>query len=257
MPDTPNPISAAAGGIQSVIGLGEAAYSLINGKKLRKESERLDRERPKYKISPYASQDVSLAENQLSTGMSGQAEKAYTEGIDKTFAASLGAIMKGGGSGNTVSGVFGNSEDGYRNLTMLKEANRMKQIEDVSRTHQYYNEQLDKEFAINQLDPWKDKKQANTAARQQNSNLLMSGIDSFGAGVSNMLGGKEVEKQYAKYWGQPAMGSKQAAQSLPASGVNLQDPSAYYNNAQGSSYGTQDTFQGMDFSFLNDGTFHQ
>lgn len=244
--------AASGGGIQALIGAGEAAYSLINGSKLRKESERLDKARPKYNISPYASQDVSLAENQLASGMSGTAEKAYTEGIDKTFASSLNAIMKGGGSGNTVSGVFGNSEDGYRNLSMLKEANRMKQIDEVSRTHQYYNEQLDKEFAINKMNPWKDAKQANSAARQQNSNLLMSGIDSFGAGATSMLGGKAIEKQQDKYWGKPSMGSQQ---SLPSSGVNLQDPSAYYNNQQPQD--TTDYMSGMNFDFLNDKTFHQ
>jgi len=204
MPDAgsagvPNPASVAAGGVQAAIGLGESAYSLINARKLKKQAAAIDARRPMYNISPYAGQDVALAESNLSNGMSAEANQAYKEGVDKNFASSLSAILKGGGTPNTVSGVFGNAEEGLKNLAMLKESNRMAKMNNLVQAHQYYNDQLDKQWALNKKNPWEDEKTANTAARERNSALLMSGIDTFGAGVTNALGGKATSKTFSDY----------------------------------------------------------
>ena len=194
---------AAGAGVQQIVGAGEAIYGLINAKKLKKQAAAIDARRPMYNICPYAGQDVSLAESNLSNGMGAEANQAYKEGVDKNFAASLSAILKGGGTPNTVSSVFGNAEEGLKNLAMLKESNRMAKINNLVQSHQYYNDQLDKQWAINKENSWKDEKAANTGAREKNSALIMSGIDTYGGALSNAFGGKSISDSYNKYL-QPA-----------------------------------------------------
>ena len=190
---------AAGAGVQQVVGEGEAIYGLINAKKLKKQAAAIDARRPMYNISPYAGQDVALAESNLSNGMSAEANQAYKEGVDKNFASSLSAILKGGGTPNTVSGVFGNAEEGLKNLAMLKESNRMAKMNNLVQEHQYYNDQLDKQWTLNKKNPWEDEKSASTAAREKNSALLMNGLDTFGAGVINAVGGHQATKTLNDY----------------------------------------------------------
>lgn len=185
----------------AAVGAGEAAVGLIKGAKAKKAGAELDKNRPKYNISPYASRDVSMAESSLSGGMGGEATQAYTEGIDKSFSSTLNAILKSGGSGNTISSVFGNTQDGYRNLALMKEQMRMQKMDELVKSHQYYNNELDKEFGINKLDPWKDNKQAVAVEKQNASNLVTSGINTAVSAGMNYAGEKSTENLYAKYFG--------------------------------------------------------
>jgi len=223
----------------AAVGAGEAAVGLIKGAKAKKAGAELDKNRPKYNISPYASRDVSMAESSLSGGMGGEATQAYTEGIDKSFSSTLNAILKSGGSGNTISSVFGNTQDGYRNLALMKEQMRMQKMDELVKSHQYYNNELDKEFGINKLDPWKDNKQAVAVEKQNASNLVTSGINTAVSAGMNYLGEKQgVEDAYKKYFGDKPPVPQQQTQTARFGSGNDEITSVPMNVSSGGYQGT-------------------
>ena len=207
-----------AAGAEAVIGIGEAAYGLIQGGKLKKEAEQLQKERPKYNINPFARQDVSFAESELSRGMGSEAEQAYNEGIDKDLSTSLSASLKSGAGVNMAGDLFGSSSQARQKLAMMREQTRLNQTQNVIASHQYYNEQADKAFMYNVDAPWKDAVRANAAARQQTSNMVQSGINTLGSAAVQY--GSEVDKatEYDRYFkgsGGTPLPSPQGTQQNP------------------------------------------
>ena len=236
------------------IGTATAVVGIVKSAKAKKEAKALDARRPKYDISPYAGQYIALAESNLSNGMSGAASQAYKEGTDKNFAASLSSILKAGGTPNTVSSVFGNEQEGLKNLSMLNESNRMAKINSFVQAHQYYNEQLDKKWAIDKNIPWHDDKLANTEERKQAAALTMSGINTAGGAMANYAGGQKTSSGYNNYLKSPStQGNSSPSTGMgggDVGGVAKQDSWTPQTDA---SYGGTSDIMGESSSF--NGTF--
>lgn len=179
--------SLASQGEGELLGKAQSAISLINFIKATKNAKALAKSRPKYKISPYAQDDLSLAESELSGGMSGRAETAYTQGADKDFSSSLEAILRGGGSVNNVGDLFGRSESGRMRLSVLQDNLRLKQIDNLVRSRRYMDEQKDKVFQINEYAPWKDKQMANSKAREDAAAGVWAGLETSGSAEMNAM----------------------------------------------------------------------
>jgi hypothetical protein len=185
-----------AGGlvIAGTIGLAETAIGMINAGKAKKKAAQLAASRPKYQESPYIKDELSLAESELSTGMSGAASNAYEQGIDRDLSSSLNTILKGGGSVNNVAEVFGQSTQGRQRLALMKENLRLNQVNNLVRAQQDSTEQREKAFQFNQWAPWADQSQANAQARTAAQGQIMSGINTIGSagmGYLNKVGGQK------------------------------------------------------------------
>src|SRR6185503_4614733 len=126
--------------VGGLFGAAQAAVGLIGSGKAKREAERLQGLRPKYKESPYYKDALSLAQSELSTGMSADAEKAYEQGIDRDLSTSLNAILQGGGSVNNVAELFDASQQGRKRLSLMKENLRLNQINNVVRAQQLAEE---------------------------------------------------------------------------------------------------------------------
>ena len=86
MPVTASLATAAAGQIkEGAIGAAETVVGLINEGNAKREAARLAGSRPQDTASPLAAQDLSLAESDLSKGMSSQARAAYDALQNKQF----------------------------------------------------------------------------------------------------------------------------------------------------------------------------
>lgn len=172
-------------GVDSLIGeglgLAESVVGLINRGKTQREAAQLQATRPKLKDSPYLKDQLSLAESELSTGMSGEAKNAYEQGIDRDLSTSLDAILKGGGSVNNVGSIFGQSEVGRQRLALMKDNLRLNQINNLVRAQDAKEEERQKEFEFNEWRPWSDQAQANAQARQGAEGQIWSGLGTAGS----------------------------------------------------------------------------
>lgn len=184
------------------LGLAETVVGLIGSHKAKKEAERLQGLRPKYKESPYYKDALSLAESDLSTGMSADAQKAYEQGIDRDLSTSLNTILQGGGSVNNVAQIFDASQQGRQRLALMKENLRLNQINNVVRAQQLSEEDREKAFQFNEFAPWADRVQANAEARKASQNMIWGGLSTAASSAMSYFGNKEGSKQMGNYFNQ-------------------------------------------------------
>jgi hypothetical protein len=191
-----------AGGLVTMgaLGVGQAVAGLFGKSKAKKEAERLAASRPKYAESPYAKQGLSLAESELSTGMSGEAKNAYEQGIDRDLSTSLNAVLKGGGSVNNIAEVFGASTQGRQRLAMMKDNLRLNQINNVVRAQNTMTEEREKAFQFNEWAPWADAAKANAGARQAAENQIWGGIGTLGSAVMGIGGAAKAAGGFGQFF---------------------------------------------------------
>ena len=185
--------------VAALIPAAIGAYGIISGAiskgKANKRAKQLAATRPKEQDSPYAKDALSLAESELSTGMSGKAKQAMEEGEDKDYSNALGAILKGGGSVNNIGSLFSEKAGGRQKMALLQENLRLNQISNLQRAQQINEDNQKQEFEFNQWMPWADESQANAQAKADSSKEINSGINTLGSAASSYFGGKEGQKQ--------------------------------------------------------------
>jgi hypothetical protein len=226
----PSEFDIASQAQSELLGKAQAVLGLINYRKTTKNAAKLAKERPVYKDSGLDDKDLSLAESDLSGGMSARAETAYKQQSDKQFAASLEAMLRGGGSVNNVADVFGNSQEGALRLSQLQDQLRLQQINNVVRARRYKDEQLDKSFMFNKFQPWADKTQANSRAREEASKAVWSGLQTSTSAGSNALSNESEKQDFAGYFGNGNRSSNQSSGFIEPSvtgdnnGLSYQSP---------------------------------
>lgn len=181
-----NPVSA---GIQTAAGIAETVTGIINNAKAKKEAAKLAASRPKLTASPFVKDELSLAESNLSTGMSADAKAAYEGGLSRDLSTSLNTILKGGGSVNNVSQVFDSSEQGRQRLALIKENLRLNNVNNLVRAQDTAENERQQMFQFNEWAPWSDAAKANSQARQQAQGEIWGGIDQIGGGAMKLAGG--------------------------------------------------------------------
>jgi hypothetical protein len=190
-----------AGGLVTagVIGLGEAAVGFVNSEKAAKRAKELAATRPKLAPSPYTKDQISLAESELSTGMSGAAKTAYEQDMDKSLSTSLGTSLRMGGTPNNVGSIFANSAEGRARLAIMKDNLRLSQIRNLSEAQGTSEEEREKEFEFNSWMPWSDEAQANAVAKGNAQSEIFSGLSTAAGGAMRYGEGVNSSQQFAKY----------------------------------------------------------
>jgi len=203
-------------GIGAAAGLAQTISGLINNGKAKREAERLAASRPVHTTSPEIGKNLSLAESEAASGgLSAKAENAYNSLNNKQFSASLGAILRGGGSVNNVADVFGENEAGRQKLALLNDDLRLKQIDRLTAARNQSAEEADKNFEFNQFMPWADKAQANAAARQQAQNNIWSGIGTVATQAMQFAGASANNKAYNDYFKTTGSGTNNTITPTP------------------------------------------
>lgn len=167
----------------TALGLAQTVTGLINSKKTKREAARLAASRPKLESSPYLDDQLSLAQNELSNGMSGAAENAYEQGLSRDVSSSLDAILKGGGDVNNVAEIFDRSAVGRQRLSLMKENLRLSQINNLVNAQGAMENQRQQMFQFNDWAPWADASRANAASRQKAQDMLWGGLQTVASGV--------------------------------------------------------------------------
>lgn len=226
--------------ISGALGLGEAAVGLFNSGKADKKAKELAATRPKLGPSQLLKDQLSLAESDLSTGMSAEAKTAYEEGMDKDLSTSLGAITRMGGSPNDVGSVFANSATGRQRLAIMKDNMRLSKINNLVRAQDANEEERQKEFEFNQWMPWSDAAQANAQKKANDQSEIFGGISTAASGAMRFGQEQESNKLFANYFAPKNNQTNPESSDTPLpranpSNVNRADTSGAYS-APSSSY---------------------
>jgi hypothetical protein len=172
----------------AAVGLASATVGFFKEKSAEKSAKRLQSSRPTLKDSPYIKDQISLAESQLSTGMSADAKATYEQDMDRSLSTSLQSVLKGGGNPNNVGEIFSSDQQGRQRLSLMKDNLRLADIDRLTRAQDAAQEMKERQFAVNEDAPWKDAAAATAAAKQGGENQMWSGI-----GTAASSGMKAVE----------------------------------------------------------------
>lgn len=197
MPGEAELIGQAAQKIGGItLGTAQTISGLVNAKKTKKEAAILAKTRPTLGRDALADENLALTKSDLAKGMSSKAEAAYNDIADRDFSASLSSILKGGGNLNSIGEIYGSKEEGRQRLAIMKDNLRLSQINNEINASKAVSERNDQQFEYNIDAPWKDKAQANAAARQQAQSQIWNGLQSItGAAMQNGQNSSE-KKQF-------------------------------------------------------------
>lgn len=207
---------SAGQGIGTFLTLAKLGIDDQKARKLKKEAEENEKNRPKLQRDPNADYNLNLTESELSNGMSGRAEAAYNNATDREFSASLGTLLRGGGDINSVGALYGAGEGGRLKLAMMRDNNRLNQIRNVlEQTEKTDQRNYISPFQFNQWAPFADKTKALGEARKVAEDNVEKDWGSFisstsgmgadsgigGGGNSGKSGGVSSSSPYETYLG--------------------------------------------------------
>lgn len=220
----------------TALGVAQTVTGLINAKKTKKEAARLAATRPKLEASPYLDDQLSLAQSELSSGMSGAAENAYEQGLSRDVSSSLDAILKSGGDVNNVAEIFDRSAVGRQRLALMKENLRLSQINNLVNAQGASENQRKEMFEFNQWRPWADASQANAASRQKAQDMIWGGLQTVASGAMGAAQSGAAKNDFNNYLqpGQQQGGYNSnpqysQVQQVPSYNGTVQSPGANMN----------------------------
>ena len=185
------------------VGTASVVAGSVSNSKAKKEAKKLQENRPKYEISPYAKDEVSLAESDFANGLSAEATQAYEEGADRDLSTSLSTLLKSGGGANNIGSLYDSSLKGRLDLAKLREVVRLNKYTNLINSWRNMNEQGDKQFEFNEWQPWADNSQANAEARKGATNQIWSGLGTAASGIASAYNQNQWDKRYDDYLNPP------------------------------------------------------
>ena len=170
--------------VTAAIMAASAIAGYANKAKANRERKRLAETRPELEDSPYLDEQINLARSELARGQNTASRVAMEESADADFAASLDALLRGGGNVNNVSDLYDNSQGGRMRLAMMDDQLRADRIRTLMAAGQGSEQFRQQQFQFNQWAPWADNAQAAAQAYQQGNQQMWSGISGAASSVA-------------------------------------------------------------------------
>lgn len=178
--------------LQSIAGAAQIATSIKQAHEAKKlQKQYVD---PHYNIQQPIIDNQNLAENRASQGLSDQAMLAYNDTNDRSLTASVDAILRGGGSVNSIADLYDTSSDNASKLAMLDEEVRLKREQAYMAQNDKMAEELDKQWQLNVYNPAQDLKQTIATLKQQSYENKWKGINSIVGAVNNAQSSKLLQQ---------------------------------------------------------------
>lgn len=171
-----------------VAGAGSLAYGV--GSSISKNKKAKDREaaagaKPVYNIQEPTLRNQSIVENMAQQGLSDESRMMYEQQANRGLSDSLDTLLKVGGGVNSVSDLYSTYQDKGMELANFNDQIKFRNQQMLLNQNEKMANELDKQYQLNVLDPWKDEKQAIAELRTVARNDLNAGI----AGASNAIMG--------------------------------------------------------------------
>tara|TARA_R110001592_G_scaffold1340_1_gene7933 strand:- start:14661 stop:15245 length:585 start_codon:yes stop_codon:yes gene_type:complete len=156
--------------VPTVAQAGLGIYQTIKGNRLANSMNR-----PVYNIPQEILDNLTDSQIQALRGMPAEQKQQYIDNVMRSQQASFGALgdRKAGLAG--IAGVQQNAIDGYRNMLSMDAQQRQTNEQALQGVRSNLAEYKDKEFQMNQMNPYQETMQAAEAMK--------------GAGIQNLMGG--------------------------------------------------------------------
>lgn len=144
------------------------AAGAVRRREISKAQARIDSlEQPKYPISSLYGDNLGLAEQNASQGLSQQSLNAYNQQNQQNFASATNAILQGGGSINDIGKLYGQANTAEIGLIGQDETLRDKHLEQLYERRQEMAGQLTTKWRLDYYNRWKDQAAANAQLLNQ------------------------------------------------------------------------------------------
>lgn len=226
----------AASGIGLLLGAGEAIWGAHEKKKYQGQIDALSANRPKISINPEEYDIQHLAESRAGQGMGASAKAQLQTNADRNLATLANASLMGGGDGNALGSITDNTQQAFNQNAIYDDQARMQNLSNLQNVWARQSANRDKQWQVNEYQPWKDKMTGLSGQLQGANNLFMGGLNMaggnlmslgkglFGGGQSSgQQGGGDVssgqqQSMYSSSSGQQGQGDSYGGSNLGAGG---------------------------------------
>lgn len=190
---------AVNAGLQAAMGVAQ----MVQAGKQNKEAKDLQKNfvDARYEIGAPILDNQALAESRASQGLSDAARSVYEDSVNRKMTLSVDAILRGGGSINSISDLYDTSEDDSAALTMLEEELRLKTAQTYMAQNERYAAELEKQWQVNEYAPAQDKKQMIATLRGQANDNKWKGLNTIGSAVGNYVGANQLQNNINTVYG--------------------------------------------------------
>lgn len=193
-------------------------YRYFHAKKQAKKNVR-----PEYMIDPIYQQNLDTLEGTM--GLPPSALEMYYRNAGQAGTAGLSALTQTGGNANQIAQLINNQQRNYQDVLAQDALVAKQDILGINNARLMLAEQNDKNFQLNQLNPYKDRAQAFAAEQAGAYQQIGNALNSASSRVAS-YNTEQLIKKYGDAGGfdaakLAAMGGDTSATTTPNSGVNI------------------------------------
>lgn len=218
MPFTATAIAGVAmGAVQAGIGI----YQTYKGNQLAKNNIR-----PKYEIPDVIKQQLNTAELQAIEGLPEQQRQNYIDSMLQQYTTAISASNDRRGGLSSIASLQNSMNDSNKNLLAMDAQARQNNINSLQNTRSNYATYVDKQFELNQLNPFMEKAQAAQAMKGSGMQNIMGGLKGAVSSVVTSVDNKNYLDMQQQIYGLGKYAKKEpttVAQNL----ASLQGTSQY------------------------------
>lgn len=149
--------------------------------------------RPDYMIDPIYQQNLNTLEN--TAGLPPSALEMYYRNAGQSGTAGINAINQGGGNGNLIAQLVNQQQRNYQDVLAQDALVQKQDIAGINNARLMLAEQNDKDFQLNQLNPYKDRAQAYAAEQAGAYAQIGNALNSASSSIANYKTG-QLANQY-------------------------------------------------------------
>lgn len=168
------------------IGLGQTIYGAIAKHKAQQAAN--GNIMPKYNIPQEEYDNLNLAESQANQGMSAAASQQLLTNAQNAQSGAIGGLLKGGGDVNTIGSIVDKTQNSLNQNAIYDDSARMQHLSNLQSERNRLSAQKDKQWQINEYQPWANKAQALNGQLAGAQNMEMAGINTAGKALTGYLG---------------------------------------------------------------------
>lgn len=174
-----------------VVSAAYGGYKVYQGEKEKKEAEKLRQEagsRPKQRTPQSEMDNLALATNRAGQGFTDSTLNNLYGQNDRGLSSAIAGILRNGGSANNVSDIYSKYTDANAKIQFADDAAKVSNIKDYMQQNSRQSAYADKQFQINEMNPWKDAMSAAAAKDTAGQNQTNSGIATIASGIGGGIG---------------------------------------------------------------------
>ena len=171
-----DPLTLAAIGIPTAFQAGVGIYQTAKGARMAAQAER-----PEYEIPLEIQENLSQSELMALEGLPAEQKKQFVDNIQRGIQAGMRGLKDRSSGLQGISGLVQQQMDQYRGMFADDAQQRIANIAQLMNQRQNMATYKDKEFQLNELDPYMNQVQAAEAMK--------------GAGLQNIMGGVQAGSQ--------------------------------------------------------------